>query len=1187
MKRHVLLIALGLAAGVAHADIRDGLVGYYPLDEGSGETAYDASGNGNDGTLHNGASWIAQGAQNGAVNFDGTTDTRIELGTWNPAEGTGQLSLAMWIRWAGGGGTYQGLLGKRNEWPATTMFQFQVRPENGGTFRLETGTYAIVSPNGTLTPLVQTWAHVAATFDGTTGRLYLNGEEVASGSFAFTTAGEGSSMGIGCVTGGGAGHSGNGEVFSGDIDEVRIYNRALSEVDVQETMHGEIVCCGIDPDPRDEETDVLGDAVLSWQPSYHAETHDVYFGTIFEDVNAADRANSLDVLLSQDQADTSFDPPGRLTFGQTYYWRIDDVNGAPDFTIHRGRIWSFTAEPFSYPVETVQATASSQSSNTMGPENTVDGSGLNAADQHSVSAFDMWLSAQGDQAPWIQFEFENICKLHQMLVWNSNQPIEPFIGLGAKEVSIETSTDGEAWTPLKDAVLKQAIGLDSYSANTTLELGGVLAKYVRINVNGGYGPMGQYGLSEVRFFSVPIYASDPEPVDREMTESIRVVLQWRPGREATQHEVILSTDKDTVVNGSAVIGTSTKASFHLDGQEIQYGNTYYWAINEINDTDASAYLSPVWSFTAPEFTVIDDFDQYNDLCDRIFFAWRDGLGYSGYSSNTGSAECHELPPYEGNSTGSIVGYAQAPFTEKTITHLSSRQSMPFEYDNSLSPFYSEAEKLVPGIDLTAGDADILSLYFHGRPADFQENDNGTISMSGAGTDIWDFEDEFRFAYKQLQGDGSMAVKVESLLSTHAWAKAGVMIREASHSDARNACTVVTPSSGVVFQRRLVAADGTSLTGAPGMTAPYWVKITRSGNTLTGERSADGVTWEPMTADPADSSAHITMGSNVLIGLAVTSHMSDALTQAEFSQVSTTGNVTGPWLVEDVGVDQPTNSAEPLYLVLNNQVVAHPDPTATQAADWTEWEIPLSPFDSSNLENVTKIYLGVGDRDNPQAGGAGLLYFDDMRVGRKFKSTGLVAYYALENSTEDSSGNGNDGVAVGNPVYVEGPAGLGMALEFNGAGGQYVDLGTLNPARTGQFSLALWARWNGLSGFWQGLMGKRNTWAANDMMWDLEINIDNGSLYVHRHSFETVTMNPLVEGRWTHIAATYDGGTVRLYRDGVLVSSGRFTMGPKTDAALVFGAVEANGGNPFNGALDEVRIYDTVLTAEEVLELAGQ
>ncbi len=115
-----LALVLGLAAGVANADITSGLVGYYPLNEGAGDTAYDMSGYGHNGTLHNGVTWISQGFINGGVNLDGTTNTRIELGTWNPAEGTGQLSLALWIRWAGGGFTYQGLVGKRDTWPGET-----------------------------------------------------------------------------------------------------------------------------------------------------------------------------------------------------------------------------------------------------------------------------------------------------------------------------------------------------------------------------------------------------------------------------------------------------------------------------------------------------------------------------------------------------------------------------------------------------------------------------------------------------------------------------------------------------------------------------------------------------------------------------------------------------------------------------------------------------------------------------------------------------------------------------------------------------------------------------------------------------------------------------------------------------------------------------------------------------------
>jgi len=67
------------------------------------------------------------------------------------------------------------------------------------------------------------------------------------------------------------------------------------------------------------------DVVLSWTSPQSAETHDVYFGTSFDDVSHASRDNSLGVLVSQSQATTTYDPPGLLEFGQTYYWRIDEV----------------------------------------------------------------------------------------------------------------------------------------------------------------------------------------------------------------------------------------------------------------------------------------------------------------------------------------------------------------------------------------------------------------------------------------------------------------------------------------------------------------------------------------------------------------------------------------------------------------------------------------------------------------------------------------------------------------------------------------------------------------------------------------------------------------------------------------------------------------------------------------------
>jgi hypothetical protein len=340
-----------------------------------------------------------------------------------------------------------------------------------------------------------------------------------------------------------------------------------------------------------------------------------------------------------------------------------------------------------------------------------------------------------------------------------------------------------------------------------------------------------------------------------------------------------------------------------------------------------------------------------------------------------------------------------------------------------------------------------------------------------------------------------------------------------------------------------------------------------------------------------------------------------------------------WFYGDSG-----NSAEPLYVGLQDSLgtrkdVPHQNSGAVLVGSWQEFNIDLQEFANAgvNLTSIKKVYIGVGNRLAPQMGGTGTLYFDDIRLYRprcvasKAKpaadlsgncvvdyadveilteqwlgtgylvtptqpsTVGLAAYYPLDNNTQDASGNGHAGTASGDPAYVAGPAGYGMAMEFDGQGGQYVDLGTWNPsATTGQVSLALWARWNGLSGSYQGLIGKRNTWSADEMMWNIEANVDTGALGFFREGSYPYDGDPVLPvGEWTHVAASFDGTTATFYINGETTGSGPFSFGFDTDATIVFGAVERNGSNPFNGALDEVRIYSRSLSAGEVAWLAGR
>jgi beta-lactam-binding protein with PASTA domain/regulation of enolase protein 1 (concanavalin A-like superfamily) len=156
---------------------------------------------------------------------------------------------------------------------------------------------------------------------------------------------------------------------------------------------------------------------------------------------------------------------------------------------------------------------------------------------------------------------------------------------------------------------------------------------------------------------------------------------------------------------------------------------------------------------------------------------------------------------------------------------------------------------------------------------------GTYSVSGAGADIWGSADAFRYVYQPLTGDGQIIARVASVQNTAAWVKAGVMIRADLTPGAPQGMMMVTPGKGSNFQRRLLAG-GTSIgTAGAVVSAPRWVKLTRSGNTITAFESANGTTWSTV------GTATIALPATAFIGLAVSSHSATTRATATFQQVS--------------------------------------------------------------------------------------------------------------------------------------------------------------------------------------------------------------------------------------------------------------------------------------------------------------
>jgi hypothetical protein len=166
----------------------------------------------------------------------------------------------------------------------------------------------------------------------------------------------------------------------------------------------------------------------------------------------------------------------------------------------------------------------------------------------------------------------------------------------------------------------------------------------------------------------------------------------------------------------------------------------------------------------------------------------------------------------------------------------------------------------------------------GSPGSSNQSGGG-FTITGDGADIWGSADAFQFAYIPLTSDGDIVARVRSVDPVNVWTKAGVMMRETLSAGSRHALMAVTPARGVVFQRRL-STNGTSTTTASNtVTAPAYVKLTRSGNTLTGYRSADGVSWTMVGTDV------VSMASTIYVGLAVTSHSYGVAATAIFDSVT--------------------------------------------------------------------------------------------------------------------------------------------------------------------------------------------------------------------------------------------------------------------------------------------------------------
>jgi len=547
-------------------------VGLWHFDEASGNIAKDSSGHGYDADLKENPTWV-EGKFGHALEFQGRSYLEVRNSSQNLSFGGAEpFSITAWVKNQGGGT----LMGKFN---GGIIGAYIVTISGSGTV----GFHREVDPwsfSGTRTVPDNDFGHVAVTYDGVEMKIYVNGE--------FDAQQERGPQNTDTVTPVliGARFTNNepSEFFSGALDDVALFNVALTEQQIRDVMSGLTFPKAFNPDPADgalhEDTWVS----LNWSPGDFAASHDVNLGDNVDDMFDAAHDSAF---YRGNQASTfymagfpGFPYPEGLIPGTTYYWRIDEVNDAHPNSPWKGDVWSFSIPP-----------------KTAYHPDPADGDEV--LDLNDVKL--RWTAGYG-------------AKLHMIYIGNDFDEVSNAVGGMMQDTTIYNTGTLEA-----EKVYYWRV--DEFDAIETHK-------------------------GDVWTFTTPGAVGSPQPANGASDVPMVTVLSWMAADNAASHEVYFGLDKDTVRNAhtgsSEYKGSKALGDESFDPGLLELGTTYYWRVDEVYN--GNPVKGPMWSFTVGDYLMIDDFESYTDddaAGKAIWQHWIDGFGVPDNGAQVGNL----VPPY--------------------------------------------------------------------------------------------------------------------------------------------------------------------------------------------------------------------------------------------------------------------------------------------------------------------------------------------------------------------------------------------------------------------------------------------------------------------------------------------------------------------------------------------------------------
>ncbi|MHC4346395.1 MAG: LamG domain-containing protein, partial [Planctomycetota bacterium] len=315
---------------------------WYKFDETEGGAVSDSSGreyNSYDGSADD--QWLPEGGR-----FDGALECDDDIGLDIVGEMLETINkgitVSVWLKdcyWAG----HDNVIFDAGEGGGSAAYRVQAFVPNGDgliEWRAGNDSNDVIQWDmkrlGLNPATLEGWHHWAFVKNETDGQrevsIYFDGELADSNATVDDTLSniQDAPSSVGAVTW----HSAD---LVGIIDDFRVYDSALTEADVVKLFRGGEAELAWAPDPPDGATEVAWDVNLVWKPGDYTVDHKVYFGDDWDDVNDMTEPCATPAL------DNELYDPGQLELGQTYYWRVDEVN---EPNTYKGRIWSFTVAEF-------------------------------------------------------------------------------------------------------------------------------------------------------------------------------------------------------------------------------------------------------------------------------------------------------------------------------------------------------------------------------------------------------------------------------------------------------------------------------------------------------------------------------------------------------------------------------------------------------------------------------------------------------------------------------------------------------------------------------------------------------------------------------------------------------------------------------------------------------------------------